>query len=344
MKENIFIGSSSENLDAAYAIQENLDGLGYSPTVWTQSIFGLSDTTIESLVKALSSSDYAVFIFSPDDVTKLRKETVKTIRDNVVFELGLFIGALGRKSCFIVVPNGVDDLHLPTDLLGVIPAKYNANRDDGNLIAALGPACNKINRSINDSTRTPEQELIVDEPCTANWKVAEKQSLKEGINIQATDSSDLFFILLSVLDCERSRILVADLQAEIFPDVHIEAMYDLMGSWDLLIKYRAQVNHVDFENMIVSRLVDSKMMNEAESEIFGKRKFINVLSQSLNVSGLLEKNSDETIYYTLLDSNQDYEDHRSGRAFVFMEAKGHKNDSQRRLFLKELQIKLSSLF
>jgi hypothetical protein len=64
------------------------------------------------------------------------------VRDNVIFELGLFMGRLGKQRCFFVVPRGKQRLRLPTDLLGVTPADYN----DGtaNLRAALGPATTKI--------------------------------------------------------------------------------------------------------------------------------------------------------------------------------------------------------
>lgn len=133
-------------MSVAYAIQQNLTH-DAEPTVWDQGIFELSQTTIESLTKAVNESDFGVFVFSPDDITKMRGAEHNSIRDNVIFEFGLFTGRLGRDRVFFVRPDG-SDLHLPTDLLGITPGVYNPNREDGRLQAATGPACNQIREAM----------------------------------------------------------------------------------------------------------------------------------------------------------------------------------------------------
>ncbi|ANQ23114.1 hypothetical protein BA893_07100 [Vibrio natriegens] len=70
-----------------------------------------------------------------------------TVRDNVLFELGLFIGKLGKRRCFIVMPDNVD-LHIPTDLVGVTPAKYSGTRAKSEIAASLGPACHEIRQAM----------------------------------------------------------------------------------------------------------------------------------------------------------------------------------------------------
>lgn len=110
-KPRIFIGSSVESLPIADAINQNLDHSS-EVTIWRNGTFNLSSTTIDSLVLKASSVDYAIFIFSPDDISIIRNIEDKVVRDNVIFELGLFIGTIGKERCYIVKPRNTE-LHLP---------------------------------------------------------------------------------------------------------------------------------------------------------------------------------------------------------------------------------------
>jgi len=148
MKPRMFIASSVEHIDLAYAAQESLEH-DVESTVWSQGVFSISRTAMASLIDALDDSDFGLFILAPDDVTAIRDTSMKTVRDNVIFELGLFVGRLGNDRCFLIIPRGVEDLHLPTDLLGLTPANFDPDRQDRNMVAALGPACNRIRKAIN---------------------------------------------------------------------------------------------------------------------------------------------------------------------------------------------------
>lgn len=143
MKPRVFIGSSTEALDIAYVIQENLE-YDSNPTVWTQGIFELSSNSLDDLIIALDNFDFGIFVFKPDDISEIRNSKLNTVRDNIIFELGLFIGKLGKNRVFFVQPESTENFHLPTDLLGVNPGKYNSEREDKNLKAALGPFCNQV--------------------------------------------------------------------------------------------------------------------------------------------------------------------------------------------------------
>ena len=146
MKPKVFVASSVEGLDIAYPLQVNLQH-DADITVWSQGVFSLSVTPLDSITEALSSSDFGIFVFSPDDETKMRGNVSDTVRDNVLFELGLFIGKLGKRRCFIVMPDNVS-LHIPSDLVGVTPAKYSGERDKSEIAAALGPACHEIRQAM----------------------------------------------------------------------------------------------------------------------------------------------------------------------------------------------------
>jgi hypothetical protein len=169
MKPRLFIGSSSEHLMAAYDVQSNLER-DADATVWDQDIFAVSQSTLDSLLQVLDNFDFGLFVFAPVDVTKLRGVEHQTVRDNVVFELGLFVGRLGRERSFLVLPRDIAHFHLPTDLLGIKPETYDPHRDDENLRAALGPACNvfrKVIRRLGPVTKDASADARGSLPRTA---------------------------------------------------------------------------------------------------------------------------------------------------------------------------------
>jgi nicotinamide riboside kinase len=116
--------------------------------VWNQGIFELTKTTLESLLDELTNSDFTVFVFTPDDIARIRNVEYQVVRDNITFELGLALGALGRERSFIIQPTLVEPVHLPTDLLGVTVASYEPNRSDHRIRPAIAPACNRIRQAI----------------------------------------------------------------------------------------------------------------------------------------------------------------------------------------------------
>jgi len=137
----LFIGSSAEGLRIAEAAQVVLDPV-CEVELWTQGVFGLMHGTLESLVMALSRFDFAMLVLTADDLTVSRGTERSSARDNVLFELGLFIGALGRDRTFMLYDR-TNPPTLPSDLAGITPATF-APHASGNLEAALGAPCTKI--------------------------------------------------------------------------------------------------------------------------------------------------------------------------------------------------------
>lgn len=166
MKPKIFVGSSREKLNVAYAIQHNLDHHAYV-TVWDQmSRSASTESFLHCLMNELKDYHFGVFVLTPEDKLEIRGNTTLSARDNVIFELGLFIGHLGKEKNFVIVPRAQKDFHIPTDLAGIVPLDYEANRPDRNLRAALGSACDDIRFAIEKWQKEPEliQHKILSSP------------------------------------------------------------------------------------------------------------------------------------------------------------------------------------
>ena len=140
----VFVASVKEHIEYARAIQNRLEE-DFHIDVWDH-IFNVSEFILESLLIKLNNCDFAIFVMAPADVTTSRDREYVSPRDNIIFELGLFMGLLGRKRVFVVTPRNLNNLKLPSDLSGYLYLTY----DDGNhdLDSALGPACNKIRKRI----------------------------------------------------------------------------------------------------------------------------------------------------------------------------------------------------
>jgi CRP/FNR family cyclic AMP-dependent transcriptional regulator len=148
----VFIISSVEALDIARAIQTAFEYDPFSVVVWTDGVFRVSQYPMESLERQLDQSDFAIAVVQPDDITQSRGHGSPSPRDNVVFELGYFMGRLGRHRTFLVEPRETE-LKLPTDLLGIntVRYKYTSMKD---LEISLAPACNQIRKIIKEIGRS----------------------------------------------------------------------------------------------------------------------------------------------------------------------------------------------
>lgn len=174
---NVFIGSSVE---ALYIAREVQDQLYYDANVkpWTY-IFEPSSNTLDDLMDELEAADFGIFVFSPEDKLVIRDQQFLTVRDNVLFEFGLFIGKLGKKRCFYVVPSNNKELHLPTDLLGTKPVTYDADRDS--LKVALGNACNRIRGRIEELSFFRKNSSFKEEINDLHFSANASQNSKDNL-------------------------------------------------------------------------------------------------------------------------------------------------------------------
>ena len=147
-RPRVFLMSSVESLPVARTIQTAFEHDRLTVEVWTDGVFRASSYPIESLERVLDESDFAVAIAAADDAVTSRTVTWPAPRDNVTFELGFFMGRLGRKRTLLLEPRG-EHVRLPSDLAGLTTIGYiwNPGRDAA---AGLGPACNKLRDVFED--------------------------------------------------------------------------------------------------------------------------------------------------------------------------------------------------
>jgi hypothetical protein len=128
-KPRVFVGSSGKQANMVQALTRGLEDVAHVEP-WTTS-FNPGTSTLERLVELSHEVDFAVFIFAQDDWTTDSQPAADSAagqaspRDNVVFEAGLFGGAVGMRRTFILHANGAK---LPSDLLGMTSVRYGDAR------------------------------------------------------------------------------------------------------------------------------------------------------------------------------------------------------------------------
>src|SRR3982751_3561273 len=121
-KPRIFLGSSGQQAKLLQAIARGLEGVA-EVEPWTTT-FNPGRSTLDRLVELSQVVDFAAFVVAQDDwtTTDASQAGQASPRDNVVFEAGLFGGALGIRRTFILHANGSK---LPSDLLGLTSVRYD---------------------------------------------------------------------------------------------------------------------------------------------------------------------------------------------------------------------------
>jgi predicted nucleotide-binding protein len=76
----------------------------------------------------LNGFDFAIFVVTPDDQIDIRGKQFCATRDNVIFEIGLFMGGLGVERVIFVSAVNAADFRLPSDLNGITYATYELGR------------------------------------------------------------------------------------------------------------------------------------------------------------------------------------------------------------------------
>jgi predicted nucleotide-binding protein len=142
----LFVGSSVEGLPVAKYIQLGLKHSMITTRLWTNGVFGPSGVTIDTLMEQVESSDFALFVFGPDDRLTSRDVDYLAPRDNVVFELGLFMGRLARNRVYLV-KEASTDLKVPSDLLGISSLTFR-RQPNSDLSTDLSAVCTEVGQVV----------------------------------------------------------------------------------------------------------------------------------------------------------------------------------------------------
>ncbi len=160
-KPRVFIGSSSESKPIADQLQERLADSA-DVDVWDQNVFTPNTSIFESLIEIADKYDFAVFVFAKDDDTIIRGRRKGKVRDNVLFEYGIFAGRLGKDRVVIVMPESSrkSKVVLPSDLLGVCTLDYSVDRLTRSRVAALNPIALEIRSIIERNGRRVPMKVL----------------------------------------------------------------------------------------------------------------------------------------------------------------------------------------
>jgi predicted nucleotide-binding protein len=153
MKPRIFLGSSGKQAKLIQAVTRGLEDIA-DVEPWT-TVFNPGVSTLDRLVELTREVDFAAFVFAQDDWTSSAADATAggsaSPRDNVVFEAGLFGGALGMRRTFILHAKGAK---LPTDLLGMTAVRY----PEALTAADMRGVNQKLRKAIEDEGRLSRLE------------------------------------------------------------------------------------------------------------------------------------------------------------------------------------------
>lgn len=131
--KRIFIGSSSEELRLAEQAKKILEkNTNYQVTIWNENmwdkaVFRLNNSYLNDLIRATLHFDFGILIGTKDDKVIFRGSKEIQPRDNVLFELGLFIGRLGLNNCAFLVD---EEIKILSDVKGISLARFKEKDSD----------------------------------------------------------------------------------------------------------------------------------------------------------------------------------------------------------------------
>lgn len=147
IKPNIFIGSSREGLHVAELVKKHLSDFA-DCRIWNDQVFKFNSSYFETLMELLNFYDYGIMVGTADDLVVSRDQHHSETRDNVLFELGLFLGRLGKEKVFFLKAKNAKT---PSDLSGISIPEFSET-DGPALEAEIQQRCEEIINQIRSRT------------------------------------------------------------------------------------------------------------------------------------------------------------------------------------------------
>ncbi|MEQ1513792.1 MAG: TIR domain-containing protein [Lysobacteraceae bacterium] len=142
-RTRVFLISSGEAAEIARAVHNALSHDDFDVIPWNEGVFRATSYTLKTLEDEVDKADFAIAIAHDDDTVESRGTNWPAPRDNVIFELGLFMGRLGVDRAILMEPRD-EKVKLPSDLAGVTTITYRFDKTDRDRAAKLAPACNRL--------------------------------------------------------------------------------------------------------------------------------------------------------------------------------------------------------
>ena len=163
-KPTLFIGSSSEAKPIVKDIHTRLQDSAAIKT-WYHGTFHPGEHPLDALRREILQSDYALLVVTPDDAVVKRDQVGFTARDNILFELGMFMGTLGpRRSFYLIVSDHrggeTRDVNIPSDLAGITRLQVTRTDDENQFASDLGAECVRLETAIARGQKNLELSLL----------------------------------------------------------------------------------------------------------------------------------------------------------------------------------------
>jgi Predicted nucleotide-binding protein containing TIR-like domain len=153
MKRKLFIGSSGgRGVSIAQDVASQINAAcseWLECDIWDRGdVFAINRSFLDSLLRAAQRYHYGIFVATKDDPTEKKGVSIIEARDNVIFEMGLFLGSMGISRSFLLVEKGVG---LPSDFDGITMPRFSIDDQESakKAVAELVQAICRTRKSFN---------------------------------------------------------------------------------------------------------------------------------------------------------------------------------------------------